>query len=264
MRGPLLRDAGRDVAAGFGVQAAFYRRNPNELIPLLTAPLFTVIFTMIVRHGGRADLTAYAVIAPFFMTLWWLVIFHSGNIIETERRSGTLELLAAAPATFGLVIAGRIAAVMALGLASFAEVWVFAVYGLRVTVVVHHPWLLAATLALTAVAMACTGLLFAGLFVLARAAVTFSNSLSYPFYVLGGIIVPITFLPFWLRPVSRLIFLSWSADMLRSSLAAAPASGAPLGLTMIGVLAVGALLLGVAMLRRILRRVRSTGELNFQ
>ena len=52
----------------------------------------------------------------------------------------------------------------------------------------------------------------ATVFVLARTAMLFTNALGYPFYILGGVLVPVAFLPGWLRPVSRLVFLSWSSD----------------------------------------------------
>src|SRR6266540_3001194 len=204
------------------------------LIPLLTGPMYTVIFTMVLRHGGRADLGAYAVIAPFFMSLWWFAIFHCGWVITNERWEGTVDYLVAAPVGFASVVLGRIATMMLAGLASFAEVWLIClVLGINVTI--HHPAVFAATLLLTAFAMTTTSLFLANLFVLARSAATFSNSLSYPFYVLGGILVPITLLPGWLQPFSKVIFLSWSARSLRDSLAAAPVRDAGLNLTMIFV-----------------------------
>jgi ABC-2 type transport system permease protein len=242
----------------------FYRAYPQMWIPLLTAPLYTIIFTMVLRHGGRTDLSAYAVVAPFFMSLWWFAIFHGGLVIQTDRWEGTLESHAAAPVGFPLTVLGRILAVMTVGLASFVEVWVFGRYALRVPVTVYHPLLLAVTLLLTAFAMGTTALFFAGLFVLARSAITFTNSASYPFYVLGGILVPVSLLPGWLQPLSTVVFLSWSARLLRASLAPAPASGAALALAMLFGLGCAALVLGVGLLHRILRRVRRTGELSFQ
>src|SRR6266511_1219767 len=199
------------------------------LIPLLTGPLYTVIFTMVLRHGGRADLGAYAVIAPFFMSLWWFAIFHGGWVITNERWEGTVDYLVAAPVGFASVVLGRIATMMLAGLASFAEVWLIGlVLGINVTI--HHPVVFAATLLLTAFAMTTSALFMANLFVLARSAATFSNSASYPFYVLGGILVPL----------------------------------AGLNLAMIFLLGCAALVVASVMLGRILRKVRETGELGLR
>src|SRR5690242_2945419 len=104
----------------------------------------------------------------------------------------------------------------------------------------------------------------AGLFVIARSAATFSNSASYPFYVLGGILVPVALLPGWIQPVSTVVFLSWSSSLLRKSLSPAPVSGLALGLSMIVVLGLAALALATLMMVRIQHRVRRTGELSLR
>lgn len=252
------------IAAGFRLQLVFYRHYPDMLIPLVTTPLFTVIFLMIVRHGGRGDLAGYAVVAPVFMSLWWFALFHGGLVIQTDRWENLIEVVFAAPTSFALIVFGRVLAVTTVGLVSFVEVWVVGRFLLGAPITIHHPGLLAATMLLTAYAMAATALLMAGVFVLSRAAVTFTNSASYPFYVLGGILVPVAFLPGWLQPVSHVVFLSWSADLLRSSLSPAAPRDAGLGLAMVFLLGCAGLVAGSAMLAKIMRRVRDTGELSFQ
>jgi ABC-2 type transport system permease protein len=101
----------------------------------------------------------------------------------------------------------------------------------------------------------------AALFVLARNAVTFSNSASYPFYVLGGILVPVSLLPHWVRPISSVVFLSWSADLLRASLQAAPVHHLWERAGMVVLLGACGYVLGLVALRFILVRVRERGEL---
>ena len=110
-------------------------------------------------------------------------------------------------------------------------------------------------------AVAGTALIMASLFVLTRSARTFQNSLSYPFYVLGGVLVPVSYLPDWLRPLSSGVFLSWSADLLRASLAPAPVHRLAFRLAMIVLLGLAGLALGRLALGRILDRLRTSGEL---
>src|SRR5581483_1280740 len=139
--------------------------------------------------------------------------------------NGTIELLVAAPASFAAVIFGRITTTTLAGVVSFGETWVIArLFGTTVTIVV------------TLAAMAGTAVAMASLFVLARNAVTFSNSASFPFYVLGGILVPVSLLPAWIRPVSSIVFLSWSADLLRAGLRPAPIHHFAFRLGMVGLL----------------------------
>lgn len=247
--------------SGLRLQLSFFRNVPDSLIPLLTGPLFALVFSMVLRHGGRTDLSAYAVIAPFYMSLWWFAVFTGGFVIQTERWEGTIEYLVAAPAGFASVVVGRIATMMLAGAVAFAEVWLFGRYALGVDVTIRHPYVFAASLVLTLVAMTTTALFMANLFVLSRTAVTFSNSASYPVYLLGGILVPVSLLPGWLRPLSDVVFMSWSARLLRGSLTAGPIGGVALDLGMLAVLAVAALGLATAFMSRILRSVRRTGEL---
>jgi ABC-2 type transport system permease protein len=231
---------------------------------LITAPLYTVIFSMILRDGGRNDLTGYAIIAPFYMSLWWFALFNGGWIIQTERWHGTMDYLIAAPASFASVIVGRISTMMAAGLIAFGEVWLFGRYVVRVAVTIDHPYVFAGSLLLTLFAMTSTSLLLANMFVLSRTAVTFSNSASYPILLFGGILVPVALLPGWMQPVSNVVFLSWSSRLLRASLSPASIAHAGLDLGMLFALGIAALALAGALMARILNRTRQTGELTLR
>jgi ABC-2 type transport system permease protein len=253
----------RSFLAGFRVQLRLMRAYPDALIPFFTAPLFTVIFLMIFDRAGRDDLTAYAAVAPLFIALWWLALFQSGWVVSHDRWSGTIEPLVAAPGSFAANVLGRILAPTMVGLVSFGEVWLVArlLFGERI--VIHHPAAFVLTVAATLAAMAGTAVVMSALFVLARSAATFSNSASYPFYVLGGILVPVSVLPDWLEPVSSIVFLSWSSGLMRDVLEPAAVDDFALRLGMILFLGACGFVAGMALLARILTRVRSNGELSF-
>ena len=247
--------------AGAGIQLRFLRAYPDSLIPFITAPLFTVIFMMIFRHAARSDLTAYAAIAPVFIALWWLALFNSGWTITIERWNGTIEMLVAAPSSFAAVILGRITTTTMVGVISFGETWLVArlLFGARVRI--YHPWAFVATVLITLAAMAGTSVAMSSLFVLTRNAVTFSNAASYPFYILGGILVPVSLLPAWIRPVSAAVFLSWSSGLLRATLYASSVHRLGFRLGMVALLGVCGFTLGALAMRVILTRVRANGEL---
>jgi ABC-2 type transport system permease protein len=251
----------RAFLAGSRIQLRFLVAYPDSLIPFFTAPLFTIIFLMIFRHAGRADLTAYATVAPVFMALWWLALFNAGWTITTDRWNGTIEMLVAAPSSFATVILGRITATTMVGIVSFAEAWLVARLLFGATVRIHHPWAFLATILITLAAMAGTSVAMASLFVLTRNAVTFSNAASYPFYILGGILAPVSLLPGWIRPVSAAVFLSWSADLLRATLRPSPMHDLAFRLAMVALLGACGFAVGALAMRYILARVRGSGEL---
>jgi ABC-2 type transport system permease protein len=249
----------------FGAAARFelatLRRSPDDLLALVNVPLFTAMFLAITRHAGRDDLVGYAVLAPAVIAVWSMGLLVSGELIDRERANGTLEALVATPAPLPVVVLGRVAVVTAISLLSTVESWLVARFGFGIVVGVPHPAVFAAALLCTGLAMAGTATAMSGTFVLARSARTFQNSLSYPFYVLGGVFVPVDLLPGWLQPVCRLVFLSWATDLLRDSLD--PAAVGHLLPRLAAVLGLGAVsyLAGFAILDRILRRVRGTGTL---
>jgi ABC-2 type transport system permease protein len=251
----------RAFLAGARIQLRFLRAYPDSLIPFFTAPMFTVIFLMIFRHAGRTDLTAYATVAPVFIALWWLALFNAGWSIEIERWNGTIEMLVAAPSSFAAVILGRITATTMIGVVSFAETWLVARLLFGATVRIHHPLAFVATIVITLATMAGTSVAMSSLFVLTRNAVTFSNAASYPFYILGGILAPVSVLPAWIRPVSAVVFLSWSADLLRATLRASPVHQLGFRLGVVALLGACGFALGAWAMRVILTRVRASGEL---
>ncbi len=228
---------------------------------ILTNPFFAVIFLGVVRAAGRRDLTTFALVAPVLMTLWALSLEISGNVVSADRGVGILELVVATPARFQTVVFGRVLAVTLLGTVGVVETWLVARIGFGVEVSVHHPGVLACALAATALAMTGTALVMAGAFVLAGGARTFQNTMNYPIYLLAGVLVPISYLPWWLRPMSQLIFLSWSADLLRDSLQPDPAEDVLRRLSAILLLGAGGFLIGSVILRLVLHRVRHLGTI---
>ena len=251
------------LRTGFRFETRVLRRSFGELIALVTAPLMTLAFLAIIRHAGREDLAPYAVLAPALIVLWGVALLVSGEIIAQERENESLEAMVASPASFAGVLTGRIAAVTLVSLVGFAESWLAAYLVFRVAVPVAHPGAFGLVIAVTALAMAGTACVMSAVFVLARSARAFQNSLTYPFYVLGGVIVPIALLPGWLEPISRLVFLSWSADLLRDALGTAPIPDLVPRLAVVLTLGAAAYVLGLVLVHRTIDRLRRTGALSY-
>jgi len=230
----------------------------NEII---ANPFFAVIFLGVVRASGRRDLTTFAIVAPVLMTLWAMALEISGDVVDSDRSLGILEQVVATPTPFAAVVFGRVLAVTALSTIAVAETWLVARIGFGVHLPLEHPGVLAATLLVTGLAMTGTALVMAAAFVLAGGARTFQNTMNYPIYLIAGVLVPISFLPHWLRPVSRVVFLSWSANLLRDALRAAAVPDVAFRLGMILLLGGVGCAVGLAGLQVVLRRVRQLGTI---
>jgi ABC-2 type transport system permease protein len=251
----------RPFLAGAWLEMRIVRANPDTLIPFFIGPLFTIIFLTIVRNSGRHDLQPDALMAPVLMTLWWFALYHGGMLVTSDRWQGVLEWMLAAPASLAVVILGRIASIMVFGLLGFFEVWAAGKIVFGVSIPFEHPFALASTLLVTVYAMAGTAVAFAALFVLTRNAFTFANSSSFPFYVLGGVFVPVAILPGWIQPVTKVVFMSWSSDLLRASLKPAPIHDEWGRLGMVLLLGTVSFAVGRLVLHHVLRRMRGNGEL---
>jgi len=251
----------RGFLAGFRLELRVVRANPDSLIPLITAPLFAIIFLAIVRQSGRADLESDALMAPVLMSLWWIALVQAGSMITSDRWQAVLEPLIASPTSLATVLVGRVTFLICVGMLSFFEVWLAGWLIFGVTIPFEHPLELALTLVATAFAMSGTAVAFAALFVMTRNAYTFINSASFPFYVLGGVLVPVAFLPDWIEPLSSVLFLSWSADLLRATLKAPPVDDFWTRLGVVVLLGTITFALGRVVLFYVLRRMRERGEL---
>ena len=251
----------RGLRAAIRLQFQIFRSDPDYFMPLAVTPLLTIVFLEVVRHADRSDLTPYAVMAPVLIALWQLALMNSGEVVEGDRGQGTLELGVAAPTPYATVVLGRVLAVASIALLAFLEVWIVAWAVFGVTVDVNHPAGFVIAMVATAFATAGTATIMASLFVVTRSPRTFQNSLSYPFYVLGGVLVPASFLPDWLEPLSSVIFLSWSADLLRATLATGPIEDFALRVSVVLVLGAAGYAIGFALLARMLRRARRAGSL---
>ncbi|MHB6904021.1 MULTISPECIES: ABC transporter permease [Streptomyces] len=249
----------RVMAAAAKVQWNTSRRAPEHMSILITAPVMSVIFLSIVRYNDRDDLVANAVIGTGLFGIWFVAVDVAGGVIQNERWMSTLDLVLAAPRAFALVVCGRILPVMLIGAFTLMESWLVATAGFGAHLSVRHPGIALAALIVTLLATACTATMLATFFVISRDTTIYQNALSYPFYILGGVVFPLSVLPDWIQPVGRVVFLSWSADLLRDSLSGdevhdvVPRLGAVAGLGAV------ALLLGIVLIRKAADRARRTG-----
>ena len=239
------------------------RRTFQDLLPTVTHPSFALILMAVFVHAGREDLASYALVAPFLMSVATTAVFVASELLARERDFETLELSVASPASFPAVLFSRIMVVTLISLVGIAESWLIIRFVFGETVTINHPWLFAATMRMTAFASAGTALIPAALFCFAQAARTYQNSILYPVLLVSGVLVPFAVLPDWLEPVSRLVFLYWSANLLRDSMQAATPEGVLWGLGFMAILGTGAAFIGGALIIRMLNYLKREGRLGF-
>lgn len=247
--------------AGARLQFRILLSDRAYLNEIIANPFFALIFLAMIRHAGRQDLTSYALVAPVLITLWALSLDISGDIISSDRELGVVEEAVAAPSSFAGLVLGRILTVSLVASIAIVETGLVAVLLFSVDIDVHHPLVLGTALLATCIAMSGTALVMAAVFVMARSARTFQGTLNYPIYLVGGFLVPVSFLPEWLQPLSRLLFTSWSADLMRDAFRPEPVEHVIVRLMIVLLLGGIGLAVGRFALARVLRRVRASGSL---
>ena len=242
-------------------QVQMTRRNIEDLLPVLSIPLATLITLSILMHARRPDLAGHALVAVVLMTITQMGFFVGTELIVQDRHNQRLELIVASPASYFVLLGTRVFVLSAIGMVGFAEGWLIAWAAFGVRIAIYHPWLLLATLLLTTFAVAASALIFATLCSFGRTPRTVQNAIGGPLFLLGGVLVPVTYLPDFVQPVSRGLFLYWSADLLRDALTAADPIHPIARLHAIFLLGVIGGAIGLALLQRLLTHLRREGTL---
>jgi ABC-2 type transport system permease protein len=243
------------------LQLRLFRRVPAYLLLFLVIPFFSAIVLSAASYRGHAHLTPRPILAPALIGLWMVSVVLAEMVITFERAYGTLEAAVAAPASLVSAIGGRVLTVTLLGLVTILEALAVAGLGFHARVTIYHPVVFGLALLATAAATAGTAVALTALFLAVRSAQRYANTLGYPFYILAGILVPVTFLPSWLRPVSEVIYLHWSSDLLVASMQPAPARGVPAAVVVIALLGAACYAAGARLIRAVIDRLRATGAL---
>lgn len=247
----------RAAMAGARLQLQMVLASPLEfvLVVLLAPAFYTAMFVLVLRATGKLEaLAPFALVGPAIMGMWSAALNIAGEIIDYERVDGTLELAVVAPG-HGMrwAVLGRIAASAATSLLSLPVAMLVAGL-LGISVAVAQPVQFAAAAMLTGASVAAASLITASTFVLARSARLFQNLLSYPFYLLGGLVFPVVVLPIWMQPLSSVVSLSWGAQAMRQSMS--PGTPDWVSYAMLAALTSAYTAIGARLLAVVERRIR--------
>ncbi|MEE1831719.1 ABC transporter permease [Streptomyces sp. SP17KL33] len=252
----------RVIKAAAFVQWRTSVRAPEHLMIILISPFFSVIFLSIVDQAGRGDLMMSTVIGTGLMGIWFVAVYVAGGVILNERYMSTLQLVLAAPRSFTLVVCGRILPVVVIGAFSLVESGLIAHAAFGAPLTVKHPWMAGAAMLTTVYATAATATALSALFILSRNIHSLESIMTYPFYILGGVLFPVAILPEWVRPIARVFFLSWSSDLLRDAVTADNVDNVAQRFGAIIGLGTAALVIGILAVNYTVVRIRRTGAVS--
>lgn len=244
------------------MQLSLAGRTPNYWMVIISTIPQVILFLSVVDAFDRPDLVTNALLAPILMTMWSTALWTGGSVMRDDRWQGRLEIHAASPPPYALVVVSRVAAVVVLSFLIIPVTLLTATLTYGVDVSVAHWDVLLVTLLATALAVTGTGIVFSSMTILSRAANTFQSAASYPFLLLGGVFVPLELLPSWVQPLGRLVFLSWASDLLRDSVSAPVVDDVVIRLGAVVILGGLGFVAGLWLIRVVIDKVRVSGEIS--
>lgn len=236
--------------------------NGFMLFAAVWQPLFIGVTTMfMLRHRADFD-PVYVFVGTALTGIWSTLLFGGSGAIGNERWLGTLELIAASPASFFVVFGRKLVGTVAFSLTSLALSYGIAVLLFGYEVSVADPLGFGLSLLLALVALWATGMLFAPLAILWRTVGRFLGALEYPIFALSGFLFPVLLLPGWTSPLSYALPPYWAAEAMHGA-ATGALDLAALARAWLFLLLTGAAMLGIAgrLFVVVLVRARRAGTL---
>jgi ABC-2 type transport system permease protein len=250
----------RLLAVSWVLQFKMIMRSPFDGFGNVIYPLFFATVAFFVFRAGHSPRTLlYASLGAAVMGMWSSVSTSAGSAMQRERWWGTLELLVSAPRHFSLVLLPATLGLATIGIYNLAATLLWGRFLFGVDLSIEHPLMFAGAIVGAVLAFGGLGFLFAVSFVRFRAAWVLGNFFEYPVWLICGFLVPLAFLPHWVRPISWVLAPTWGMNAIRE----AALGGSPLPdlLACLG-LGAGYIVLGVLVTDRVLRAARVQGSLS--
>jgi len=249
-------------------------RYPGEFVIFLLLPfLFTFLIlgmgtaiggsnapTYFAARTGTTNIVIYEVLGSAVWMTSWVVIEDVGTGIRDEQIKGTLEQNFLAPVHRFTLLVG-----LSLTDVVITSMLFLIVVGVSVAVVMPSNFLtvIPAFLALLVglIPLFGIGFLFAGFVVRFKEPYIFTQIVNLVFATLTGTYYPVTFLPYWVQFLSRLLPQTYEIDTMRRIVLANQTLVNLYGsIFILLALALAYPVLGYAVFRRIERKASVTGE----
>jgi ABC-2 type transport system permease protein len=185
--------------------------------PLLLFATWRITYGMSGRHEvDGATLSGFLLVGIFGTIIWSSSLWSSGSALENERWEGTSGSLFLTPASRAAVVAGHGFGSVVWLLPSFLVILALTwLTGARFDVT--DPLAVGAAVLALIVASLAAGFTFSGLFILSRRGNLIANVLQPSAYLLSGMLIPVSALPVWLRPLADGIPVTHALIALRAT-----------------------------------------------
>ena len=187
------------------------------IFTVLVQPLLIAILALWMLRDKGSQYAVFVVVGSGMTGLWSSLLFISGNSINVERWSGTLETLVGVPTPLAVIVFGKNLANVFQSLVSMVVSYLLAALVFHYPLQIAQPLPFIVSLLLTVIAFISFGLIIAPVFVMNPSVQQWQNAMEFPVYILCGFIFPIAMLPGWTTPISYLLPPYWAARALHAT-----------------------------------------------
>ena len=187
------------------------------LFTVLFQPILIALLGLWMLKDKGPEAAMFVVVGSGLTGLWSSLLFISGNSINSERWSGTLESLVAIPTPFEVIVFGKNLSNVIQSLLAMVLGYLVAAFAFGYSLSIQQPLLFTVSVFLAVIAFISFGLIIAPVFVMNPGVRAWQNAMEFPIYVMCGFLFPIALLPGWTTPISYLLPPYWAAVALHGT-----------------------------------------------
>lgn len=187
------------------------------IFTVLLQPLLIALLALWMLRDKGSEYAMFIVVGSGLTGLWSSLLFVSGNSINMERWSGTLETLVGVPTSLELIVFGKNLANVLQSIVSMVASYILAALIFGYSLHIDQPFLFSISLFLALISFISFGLVIAPVFVMNPSVQQWQNAMEFPVFILCGFLFPIALLPGWITPLSYLLPPYWAARALHST-----------------------------------------------
>lgn len=254
----------RPTVASFRYQVRINVTSPSVMFMFIFTPIiFGSVAVLFFSSYNASALTTRALLGSGVLAVWTTALMLSSITVGNERWSGVIELLLATPSRLGTIMLGKLLANSAQGLIAAAVAVIFISSVSTTTVSVDSPLLFIASILIAVVSIGTLAFAWSPILFVSRNAMGIFFMLDTGLVFISAIFYPLSTLPEWLHPISRLSPLRWASEALVTSAGAdSPARDTLEAWGAMAALAVAYSCIGLVGFAMLERRLRRTGELS--
>lgn len=209
----------RFIVLAWWLQLKMRSRSAFEGLLSIVWPVFFATSVFMMYRDGLATGSAMlsAAVGASVIGIWSSVATTASEVLQSERRMGTLEFLVAAPMPFPILLLPITLSMATIGLYSMIVtlIWGRIVFGIGIAV--HSPALFVVSTLVTVLSVAVFGLLLAVVSVRYRAAWAIGSTLEVPVWLICGFLIAVKDLPSWVQPLSWILPPTWGMAAIRAA-----------------------------------------------